>query len=315
MAKKRRSPATRFLWIVAIITLIFIAGAILYRVFQAQLLKWVLVPNSEFVATPMPDERTYRYASMWISRPGIGDDPSKWRPQGMAEPPPPRASVFFVHPTSFLQKSAWNGPVVDAPDCAKDDNCSQWRASLFVRSQASAFNGIGEVWAPKYRQATFGAFLTEQDQARQASTSPIATCWPPMSSSCARPPRNRPIILAGHSQGSFHLLRLLHERIKGSPSRPASRRPIWWDGRYPPAWPAASYPPRCLARWPGRAASVSWSSYRRTSDPADERRHLGSSAGTQREPARDRRCSAETLSRQSRRRRLAPKPTWHALPQ
>jgi hypothetical protein len=253
---------------VAILTLIFIAGAILYRVFQAQLLKWVLVPNSEFVATPMPDERTYRNASMWISRPGIGDDPSKWRPQGMAEPPPPRASVFFVHPTSFLQKSAWNGPVVDAPDCAKDDNCSQWRASLFVRSQASAFNGIGNVWAPKYRQATFGAFLTEQDQARQALDFAYRDVLAAYEQFLREAPANRPIILAGHSQGSFHLMRLLHERIKGSPERARIA------AAYLVGWPISTsvdlpqLPLPACARAGQAGCVVSWSSFAEPADPA-----------------------------------------------
>ena len=70
----------------------------------------------------------------------------------------PRAEVFFVHPTSFLEATAWNAPITDRE--------SQDRAALFVRSQASAFNSVGEIWAPKYRQAAFGAFLTSEADAR-----------------------------------------------------------------------------------------------------------------------------------------------------
>ena len=33
---------------------------------------------------------------------------------------------------------------------------------------ASPFNRAAEIWAPKYRQATFGAFLTDDPQATQA---------------------------------------------------------------------------------------------------------------------------------------------------
>jgi hypothetical protein len=268
MAKTRRSPATRFLWIVAILTMLFIIGALLYRVLETQLLKWVLVPDVEFTEREMPDGRTYRDASMWIARPGNGDDPSKWRPRGVAEPSSPRASVFFVHPTSFLEKTAWNGPVVDAPNCEASDTCSQWRAGLFVRSQASAFNSIGQVWAPKYRQATFGAFLTEKDEARRALDFAYKDVLAAYEQFLREAPRDRPIILAGHSQGSFHLLRLLHERVKGSPEqgRIAAAYLIGW-----PISPSVDLPqlplPGC-SRAGQAQCIVSWSSFAEPADPA-----------------------------------------------
>src|SRR3546814_12068661 len=60
----------------------------------------------------------------------------------------------------YLERSHVNAPLDDAE--------SQKRARLFVRSQASALNGVGAIWAPKYRQATFGAFLTTQADAEKA---------------------------------------------------------------------------------------------------------------------------------------------------
>jgi len=268
MAKTRRSPATRFLWIVAIITMLVIAGAIAYRIFQAQLLKWVLVPSVEFTERPMPDGRTYRDASMWIARPGLADDPSQWRPRDIPAPPSPRASIFFVHPTSFLEKNAWNGPLEDPQGCEQGDACSQWRASLFVRSQASAFNGVGEVWAPRYRQATFGAFLTDKDEARRALDFAYKDVLAAYEQFLREAPADRPIILAGHSQGSFHLLRLLHERIKGAPEqrRIAAAYLVGW-----PISPTVDLPqlplPGCeRAGQPG--CIVSWSSFAEPADPA-----------------------------------------------
>ena len=260
MAKTRRSPATKFLWIVAIVTMLFIGGVIAFRAFQAQLLKWVLVPSVEFAETPMPDGRTYGDASMWIARPDLGDDPSRWRPKGMAAPPPPRASVFFVHPTSYLEKSAWNGPI--------EHEESQWRAGLFVRSQASAFNGVGAVWAPKYRQATFGAFLTDKDEARRALDFAYKDVLAAYERFLRDAPKDRPIILAGHSQGSFHLLRLLHERIKGSPEqgRIAAAYLIGW-----PISPTVDMPqlplPACTRAGQAQCI-VSWSSFAEPADPA-----------------------------------------------
>jgi hypothetical protein len=260
MAKTRRSPATRFLWIVAILTMIVIALAILYRVFQAQLIKWVMVPSAEFVEVPKEAGSTYADVNMWISRPGLAGDPSGWLPRDMAPPPAPRASVFFVHPTSFLDSDAWNAPLSHEE--------SQWRAGLFVRSQASGFNGVGRIWAPKYRQATFGAFLTEDENARRALDFAYQDVLTAYEQFLKEAPRDRPIILAGHSQGSFHLLRLLHERVKGAPEqrRVAAAYLIGW-----PISPTVDLPqlplPACTRA--GQAGCiVSWSSFAEPADPA-----------------------------------------------
>jgi hypothetical protein len=260
MAKARRSPATRFLWIVAIITMLVIAGAILYRIFQAQLIKWALVPSAEFVEVPMPDGRTYADASLWLARPDITGNPSLWRPREVPVPAAPRASVFFVHPTSFLERTAWNAPL--------DHDESQWRASLFVQSQSSAFNSIGQVWAPKYRQATFGAFLTDQDNARRALDFAYRDVLAAYERFLRDAPADRPIILAGHSQGSLHLMRLLQERIKGAPERGriAAAYLVGW-----PVSTTADLPflplPACTRA--GQAGCIlSWMSFGEPADPA-----------------------------------------------
>ena len=51
---------------------------------------------------------------------------------------------------------------------------------------------------------------------RRRSTSPIATSRPRSTNSC-KEAGDRPIILAGHSQGALHLERLLREKVAGKP--------------------------------------------------------------------------------------------------
>jgi len=145
---------------VAGLTVLFIAAAVAYRVFEDELMRFAMVPKGEFREVPLPAGASYDRAEMWIARPDLRPNPALWAPPGFAPAPSPRASVFFIHPTSFLESSGWNAPLDDAE--------SQTRARLFVRSQASAFNSVGEIWAPKYRQAAFGAFLTTQANARRA---------------------------------------------------------------------------------------------------------------------------------------------------
>ena len=221
-SRRRSSPAQRFLWVVAGITMLVIVGALLYRIFEQELMRWAMVPKGEFVEVPLPKGSSYARPEMWIARPGIADNPALWAPQGLAASPFPRASVFFVHPTSFLESSAWNARL--------EDEESQQRARLFVRSQASAFNSVGAVWAPKYRQAAFGAFLTTQDNARRALDFAYRDVLAAYEEFIRRAPRDRPIILAAHSQGSLHLMRLLQERVRNSPEarRIAAAYVIGW---------------------------------------------------------------------------------------
>ena len=152
--------ARRFRWIVAGLIVIVLAAAIAYRLFGAQLMRLTMVPSAPFQAGPPPARSAYANKALWIARPDIPDNASLWLPPGVTRAGPIRASVFFIHPTSYLQTSQWNAPLGDVE--------SQWRAQLFVRSQASAFNDVGEIWAPKYRQATFGAFLTTEADAQKA---------------------------------------------------------------------------------------------------------------------------------------------------
>jgi hypothetical protein len=173
-------------------------------------MKAALVPTVEFAEQEKPRPGpAYADAAMWIARPDIPDNPSLWTPEGFAPTADPKASVFFIHPTSYLERSHWNAPL--------DDEESQKRARLFVRSQASAFNGVGAVWAPKYRQATFGAFLTTKDDAERALDFAYRDVLAAFEAFLQQAPKDRPIILAAHSQGSLHLERLLRERIAGTP--------------------------------------------------------------------------------------------------
>jgi hypothetical protein len=261
MAKPRRSCATRFLWLVAIVTFLVIAGWIAYAAMAPVLIRWATVPTTDFIEVPKAPDVTYADAQLWIARPDIANNPSLWLPQGVANPAvEPRASVFFIHPTSFLERSAWNAPL--------DHQESQWRATLFVRSQASAFNHVGRVWAPKYRQATFGAFLTEQDNARRALDYAYRDVLAAYEEFLKQAPADSPIILAGHSQGSLHLLRLLRERITNAPEkdRIVAAYVVGWPISTTVDLPALPLP--ACERAGQRGCILSWMSFAEPADPA-----------------------------------------------
>jgi hypothetical protein len=247
------------LWVIAILTILFMAGAIGYRLFEKQLMRWSLVPRVPFAAAALPAGADYSQARLWLARPDIARNPALWTPPGFAATRRPRVSVFFVHPTSFLEASAWNAPL--------DDRESQERAALFVRSEASAFNGVGAIWAPKYRQATFGAFLTDEANAGRALDLAYRDVLAAYEEFLREAPADRPIILAAHSQGSLHLLRLLHERIRGAPeaSRIVAVYVVGWPvsvGADLPALPL----PACAGPDQARCL-ISWQSFAEPAEP------------------------------------------------
>ena len=199
--------ARKFLYIIAVLIGLVIAAAFAYRLFGLQLMQMAMVPSATF-EKPKGDN-AYDSAQLWIARPDIAGNPSLWLPPGVDAAPAGKAAIFFIHPTSYLSRATWNAPL--------DDKDGNERAALFVRGQASVFTGAGEVWAPRYRQATFGAFLTGQKEAQLALDSAYLDVQAAFDAFVASIDPKRPIILAGHSQGALHLTRLLKDRIAGKP--------------------------------------------------------------------------------------------------
>ena len=251
--------ARRFLWVVAGLVVLVLAAAIAYRIWGNELMRAAMVPGAEFEGGAPAAKSAYAKPELWIARPDMKDSPALWTPTGVARKGEPSASLFFIHPTSYLERSRWNAPL--------DHEESQWRARLFVRSQASAFNDVAEVWAPKYRQATFGAFLTNKDEARKALDFAYKDVLAAFDAFLAEAPKDRPIILAGHSQGSLHLLRLLQERIAGKPEakRIAAAYVVGWPISTTADLPALGLP-ACETR--AQAGCIlSWQSFAEPADP------------------------------------------------
>ncbi len=251
-------PARRFLWVIAILTMLVIAAALGYRLFGDRLLEAALVPSVAFTPPPGsgPD---YALARNWVARPDLRTDPARWTPAGFAAAPRPGVAVFFVAPTAVFDRSRWNA--------ALDDAATNDRLALFLRGQATVFNGVAAVWSPRYRQATFGAFLTDAPAARQAIDVAYTDVRAAFAAFVAGQPPDRPLILAAHSQGSLHLLRLVKEEIAGNAA--LKRRIV---AIYAPGWPIsveADLPalgfPACIA--PDQTGCiVSWQSFAEDGD-------------------------------------------------
>jgi len=264
--------ARRFLYVIAALIVLFLALGMIWTLMQDRLMRIAFVPSAAFVAMPASTAPAYSKAASWLARPGLPDDPSRWLPPGSPAIPAPQAEVFYIPPTTYLDRDRWNAPI--------DDKTSNDRLILFARSQASVFNGVGEVWAPRYRQASFGAFLAASDpRSAQAIDFAYRDVARAFDAFLAAAPADRPIILAGHSQGSLHLLRLLRERVV---DRPVAKRIV---AVYAVGWPislTADLPalgfPACRTAQQARCI-LSWQSYAEPSDPRLVKAYFDASQG------------------------------------
>lgn len=202
--------ARRFLYIIAGLIVLTLAAGIGWNLFQDQLIRLTFVPNVRFAADaagPAPD---YTHPASWLSRPDLPDDPAHWLPRGEKPAPArPEVAVFYVPPTTYFGKASWNASL--------DDTESRKWLRVFGQSEASAFNRIGAVWAPRYRSATLGAFLTTAPDVPKALDLAYGDVARAFDAFLAQIPASRPIILAGHSQGTVHLMRLMQEKVAGKP--------------------------------------------------------------------------------------------------
>lgn len=112
--------------------------------------------------------------------------------------------VFFVHPTTYIKGKGWN-------QVLEDTKINERTRILSLRYQASLFYENHRVFVPKYRQATFYAFADKKEDGKKALDLAYQDVKAAFEYYLEQHNQGRPIILAAHSQGSFHLKRLLVE--------------------------------------------------------------------------------------------------------
>ena len=124
------------------------------------------------------------------------------------------ADVFFLHPTTYtsdFQNSNMNADVNDSVLNHHTDITT-------ILYQASVFNGNCRVFAPRYRQAHLKAYFqmnSEQSQAAfDLAYEDLKTAFQYYLDHWNH---GRPIIIAAHSQGAMHAVRLLKDFFDGKP--------------------------------------------------------------------------------------------------
>lgn len=171
-------------------------------------------PDKPFDPNDAVDQLDYAQTSAWASLPAL-DDEGDLFPIGevAVDQANTEVDVFFVHPTGYLKGDHWTDPL--APQSATKEN-TQW----MMANQASAFNGCCSVYAPYYRQASvYSYFGTDQVRAEVGRFvyQDVKKAFEYFLDNFSK---GRPFIIASHSQGTHHAIRLLAEEIDRSERYP-----------------------------------------------------------------------------------------------
>ncbi|HVZ26197.1 MAG TPA: DUF3089 domain-containing protein [Sediminibacterium sp.] len=167
------------------------------------------------VQDSIPD---YSQPAFWAASPHF-HDPSDSVPKPLRDTyrQDTAADIFFIHPTTYLDRNmpeGWNADIRDPQLAAKTDYSS-------ILYQASVFNAAGRVFAPRYRQANYYAYFPKTAADSAAAAAAFDTAYADVRAAflyyLQHENHGRPIILAAHSQGTTHALRLLKEFFDGKP--------------------------------------------------------------------------------------------------
>ena len=168
-----------------------------------------LVSSSAVPESAAPDYGDLQYWAAHPEKKDVAD--SIPQPLQTGLPTDTAAAVFFLHPTTLTSNrdTIWNASIGNDTINSKTDNTT-------ILYQSTAFNAY-LLYAPRYRQAHLRSYFTSDSaSARRAfnlAYDDIRAAflqfleWNP----------SRPIVIASHSQGSTHAIRLLNEYFQEGP--------------------------------------------------------------------------------------------------
>ncbi|MBL7968374.1 MAG: DUF3089 domain-containing protein [Prolixibacteraceae bacterium] len=187
--------------------LLFLATFLIASFSEAQTRNSEPGPNTG----PAPDYSDLKY---WAASPYKEDTSDKIPDFLKGEIRDTHADVFFIHPTSYFgeeKTSPWNADLRDTVVNSTTDNLS-------ILMQSTVFNGSCRVFAPRYRQGNMEAFYVfDTPEAKAAFDLAYQDVRTAFQYYLKNYNKNRPIIIASHSQGSLHAIRLLQEFFDGKP--------------------------------------------------------------------------------------------------
>ncbi|MCR9142846.1 MAG: DUF3089 domain-containing protein [bacterium] len=163
-----------------------------------------LFAPGEFDSEIPPPRPNYSLPAGWHARPETEDAADRTPPGLVDGQSRAQADVFFVHPTTHLRGDRWNADTGNAA-------INEETAAGSIQRQASVFNCCARVFAPRYRQASIFAFIDESGDGLKALDLAYSDVRAAFTYYLKHENRGRPLIVAGHSQGTWHATLLLKE--------------------------------------------------------------------------------------------------------
>lgn len=164
---------------------------------------------SHYTPPPSPD---YSLEKNWAALPTVKDSADvvpygSSLKDGQADA---KVDVFYIHPTMYYKAKSWNADL--------NDKRTNRLVDIYpIRQQASVFNESCKVYAPRYRQATLYSFLEGTGDGYQALDTAYTDVKRAFMYYLKNYNHGRPIIIAGHSQGTFHAQKLIAEFFEKDP--------------------------------------------------------------------------------------------------
>ena len=165
--------------------------------------------NAQNLTTPSPPD--YNNLKYWAAHPEK-DSPALAIPGkgGIDKEDLLDVDIFYIHPTSYTSKERklWNADLSNRYLNERTDG-------YVIKNQASIFNQVGLIYAPRYRQAHISAYgLKNGDNKNQIFNTAYTDVKDAFDHYIKYFNEGKPFILATHSQGTTHGKRLIKEVIE-----------------------------------------------------------------------------------------------------
>lgn len=174
--------------------------------------------SSVYEKEPLGDVPDYSQLVYWAAHPDK-QNPSDSVPSDLKSEyhPNKQVDVFFVYPTSYLDPAmpyGWNASLKDV----KINIYTDYSSILY---QASVFNEVGKIYAPRYRQAHIKCYTPVGHEDTVKAMAAFELAYQDVKKAfdyyLEHYNHGNPIIIASHSQGSTHTIRLLKEYFDNKP--------------------------------------------------------------------------------------------------
>jgi hypothetical protein len=168
-----------------------------------------IIPVRSFDKGRHPQAPDYSKEEHWASLPSKKDKADLTIPNTAVSDrqPEAKADVFYVHPTTYRTGPTWNAKL-------KLRHVNKRTDRLAMCYQASAFNGSCRVYAPRYRQAALITYIEKKGNAPKVFDLAYQDVKHAFIYYLKNYNNGRPFIIASHSQGTDHSIRLINEFIK-----------------------------------------------------------------------------------------------------